>query len=352
MWRVDCIGEGRFDNHLVSLYYLCYELWFTTSTQGSDKTTSAFSGEIGIFDVVQVCGFRAADLTVKVCLRSGMSSVKLILILRTVSCSRWHLQTIINLLSRISDSSFLFGLRQTLGRLMVLGLGQETQCVVTDVNLKICRAMKIGYLEELNLLFVSSLIWMSMMSYTNVNSKHSNICQPFMSSPTNELAKKSGLPPAIPLPSSFALPTVVDDLHQPGELSDCKRAKSGAINTYYVSTATKPGDGRSQGDRDITYSNEAQSSSIYEPPGPEQRIVEVPGDTRTSSKEVPFKEQVIGQWVGILCFTETKFDRLLGVAQVRVLITHILRYWFLLSHRHRKPVGRWVDPIAGPIFRW
>jgi len=153
-----------------------------------------------------------------------MSSVKLILILRTVSCSRWHLQTIINLLSRISDSSFLSGLRQTLGRLMVLGLGQETQCIVTDVNLKICRAMKIGYL---NLLFVSSIIWMSMMSYTNVNSKHSNICQPFMSSPTNELAKKSGLPPAIPLPSSFALPTVVDDLHQPGELSDCKRAKVG-----------------------------------------------------------------------------------------------------------------------------
>ena len=48
-----------------------------------------------------------------------------------------------------------------------------------------------------------------------------------MSSPTNELAKKSGLPPAIPLPSSFAPPTVVDDLHQPGKLSDCKRAKVG-----------------------------------------------------------------------------------------------------------------------------
>lgn len=59
-----------------------------------------------------------------------------------------------------------------------------------------------------------------MMSYTNVN-KHSNICQPLMSSPINELAKKSGLPPAIPLPSSFAPPTVVDDPHQPGELSDC-----------------------------------------------------------------------------------------------------------------------------------
>jgi len=42
-----------------------------------------------------------------------------------------------------------------------------------------------------------------------------------MSSPINELAKKSGLPPAIPLPSSFAPPTVVDDPHQPGELSDC-----------------------------------------------------------------------------------------------------------------------------------
>lgn len=129
-------------------------MWFTVSIQGNDKTTSVFSGEIGIFDVVQVCGFKAAGLTVKVCLRSGMLSVKLILILRTVSYSRWRLQTIRNLLSRISDSSFLFGSRQTLGRLMVLGLGQGMQYVVTDVN-RTCRAMKIG-LEELNLLFVSS----------------------------------------------------------------------------------------------------------------------------------------------------------------------------------------------------
>lgn len=139
MWRVDCIGEGRFNNHLVSLYLLYSELWFTASIQGSDQTTSAFSGEIGIFDMVQVCGFKAADLTVKVCLRIGMLSVRLILMLRTVSCSRWRLQTIINLLSRISDSSFLSGLRQTPGRLMVLGLGQETQCIVIDANLRICQ---------------------------------------------------------------------------------------------------------------------------------------------------------------------------------------------------------------------
>lgn len=86
---------------------------------------------------------------------------------------------------------------------------------------------------------------------------------------------------------------------------------------------------------------------MYEMPGPEERIVEFPGDTRTSP--VPFKEQVIGQWDVILCFTETKFDQLLGVAQVRGWIAHILRYWFLLPHQHRKLVGRWVDPIAWHI---
>ncbi|KAJ3573188.1 hypothetical protein NP233_g2601 [Leucocoprinus birnbaumii] len=56
MWRVDCIGLGRFSDHL-----------------GNEKTTSAFSGEIGIFDVVQVCAFKAAGLHVKDCLVLSMT---------------------------------------------------------------------------------------------------------------------------------------------------------------------------------------------------------------------------------------------------------------------------------------
>lgn len=56
MWRVDCIGEGRFDNHL-----------------GNDKTTSVLSGEIGIFDMVQVCGFKAAGISVKDCIVLSMT---------------------------------------------------------------------------------------------------------------------------------------------------------------------------------------------------------------------------------------------------------------------------------------
>lgn len=110
--------------------------------------------------MVQVCGFKAAGLTVKVCLRSGMLSVELILILRTVLRSRWHLQTIRNLLSRISDSSFLSGLRQTLGRLMVLGLGQKTQGVVTE-----------DVPSDENRLPKFTFLFLSMMSYTNLNSK-------------------------------------------------------------------------------------------------------------------------------------------------------------------------------------
>lgn len=167
MWRVDCIGEGRFDNHLVGLCQLYYELRLTVFIQGNDKTTSVLSGEIGIFDMVQVCGFKAAGISVKVCPRSSMPSVelpRLILILRTASCSRWRLQTIRNLLSRISDSSFLFGSRRMLGRPMVLELEQEMRYVVTHAILKskntLHRAMRICMKldEELYLLgwFISS----------------------------------------------------------------------------------------------------------------------------------------------------------------------------------------------------
>ncbi|KAF5360486.1 hypothetical protein D9756_005008 [Leucocoprinus leucothites] len=56
MWRVDCIGEGRFHSHL-----------------GNEKTTSAFSGEIAIRDAVQICGFKAAGLSVKDCIVLSMT---------------------------------------------------------------------------------------------------------------------------------------------------------------------------------------------------------------------------------------------------------------------------------------
>ncbi|KAF9452907.1 hypothetical protein P691DRAFT_695890 [Macrolepiota fuliginosa MF-IS2] len=55
MWRIDCIGQGAFN--------------YT----GNETTVSAFSGEIGIFDSVQIGGFRAAGLSVKDCVVLSMS---------------------------------------------------------------------------------------------------------------------------------------------------------------------------------------------------------------------------------------------------------------------------------------
>ncbi|KXN81785.1 hypothetical protein AN958_03711, partial [Leucoagaricus sp. SymC.cos] len=56
MWRVDSIGDGRFNSHL-----------------GNEKTMSAFSGEIGILDLVQIGGFKAAGLSVKDCIVLSMT---------------------------------------------------------------------------------------------------------------------------------------------------------------------------------------------------------------------------------------------------------------------------------------
>ncbi|KAF5361051.1 hypothetical protein D9756_005007 [Leucocoprinus leucothites] len=98
---------------------------------------------------------------------------------------------------------------------------------------------------------------------------------------------QTGLPPPIPLPSSFAPPTMVDDLPQQG--------------------ATQPGNGqtvRAHGDHELGGDRTGYPSRDVQPvptsaSGPtstgQDRIMDSPPrDSGESFKKVPFKEQVIG----------------------------------------------------------
>ncbi|KAJ3573185.1 hypothetical protein NP233_g2602 [Leucocoprinus birnbaumii] len=111
---------------------------------------------------------------------------------------------------------------------------------------------------------------------------------------------QSGLPPPIALPSSFAPPTMVDDLPQQG--------------------STQPGDGHivhAHGNRefggDIGYPSQQTQQMPVPTLGPntgQERIMESPPrDTEDSFKKVPFKEQVIGVAQLLIYFSSPRVSR-------------------------------------------